>query len=96
MKIYYVNRTDETDYDEYDSMVVIAESEDQARCIHPSSETSNLITWDGTFWIRGGVIYWDKPDYIWQMPWKLDVQLIGLAEPHEDRPRVVLGSFNAG
>lgn len=36
MNLYRVERTDRVGYDEYDSVVVAAESEDEARTIQPS------------------------------------------------------------
>jgi len=37
MNIYFLSQSDNTGYDTYDSCVVYAESEDEARQIHPSS-----------------------------------------------------------
>lgn len=36
MKIYKLSQTINNDYDTYDSLVVIAQNEDEARKIHPS------------------------------------------------------------
>jgi hypothetical protein len=48
MNIYLVTRTDEADYDEYDAMVVIAESEARAVKIHPDGNGRT----DGKFWVN--------------------------------------------
>ena len=48
MKLFLINRTDEADYDEYDSAVVCAEDEADARSIHPCGgdiTTSNISSW---------------------------------------------------
>lgn len=36
MRIYRVERTDQNEYDEFDSFVVIAESEEDALAFHPN------------------------------------------------------------
>lgn len=41
MNLYLVSRTDRVSYDEYDSMVVAAESEDDARLMKPTGETAH-------------------------------------------------------
>ena len=43
--LYLVERTDEVGYDEYDSFVVCAESEEQARSTHPDINNNNDCTW---------------------------------------------------
>lgn len=43
--LYLVERTDKVTWDEYDSFVVCAESEDEARRVHPSGK---LFFKDGT------------------------------------------------
>jgi len=44
MKLYLISRTDQVGYDEYDSAVVCAGSEEEARLIHPSRYTEG---WNG-------------------------------------------------
>ena len=46
MGIYLVERTDEWDYDEHDSFVVICESEEETRSCHPRYE------WSGKEWVQ--------------------------------------------
>jgi hypothetical protein len=45
MKLYLIYRTDEYGYDEYDEAVVCAESEEEARNIHPREGCSSLEGW---------------------------------------------------
>jgi len=42
MKLWLIYRTDDVEYDEYDSAVVIAETEEQARSLFPQSEYSKV------------------------------------------------------
>ena len=41
MRIWIVYRTDEVHYDEYDSAVVIADTEDQAKSLFPGTDASD-------------------------------------------------------
>ena len=47
MNLYLVSRTDRVGYDEYDSMVVAAESEDAARLMKPANE---MAPYSGQGW----------------------------------------------
>ena len=38
MKLYKISQTENTGYDTYDSAVVAAESEEEAKTIHPAAE----------------------------------------------------------
>jgi len=80
MKLYKVSQTLNNGYDTYDSMVVCAESEADARTIHPDGEDAEN---DYNSWVR-----FDKID-------KLEVTEIGEAGPSVPRG-VVVASFNAG
>ena len=84
MNLYLLRRTDPVDYDTYDSAVVCAESEAHARDIHP----------DG----RGQISEREGPRPMcgtWVSPEKVNVELIGHAEPFMPAG-VVCASFNAG
>ena len=81
MNIFKVERTDKVGYDEYDSFVIIAESENEARVTDPSGKPVE----DSIFssWVK--VRDLDK----------LIVTLIGVANEDQE-PGIVLTSFNAG
>lgn len=87
MKIWHVHRTDQCSYDEYDSFVVAAETEQQARLAHPSGGGD---VWTGREWRNGN---WK--DTSWPAPGKLKVREIGTAAPTE-KAGVICASFNAG
>ena len=81
MNIYLLNRTDKYGYDEYDSLVVIAESEEDAK----------TIDFDGS-----NILEYDCPSNCWVDNVNLiNVELIGKADINQKRG-VVLASFNAG
>ncbi len=88
--IFVVRRTDSIDYDEFDSFVVIAANEDQARYQHPR----DYCEWDTTeqAWIDGcgSTSYhgWAND------PTSLTVTCIGVAA--EGVVGIVCHSFNAG
>jgi hypothetical protein len=80
MNLYYLSQDDETGYDTYDSCVVAADSEDEARLIRPDGGDN----WDSMFgssWAR--------------YPNKVKVTFIGVAASTVKRG-VVCSSFNAG
>ena len=88
MNIYLISRTSGWGYDDYDSAVVIAESEEQARMIHPGN---NIETFDNKhfeFRIFKELGGWEEK------PEDVKVKLIGISE--EKIPQVVCASFNAG
>ena len=83
MKIYLLEQSLNQNWDTYDSIVVIAESEDKARLINPYNDN------------------WEREDYNYKS-WvsksdtdKIKVTELGVANKDE-KPRVVLASFNAG
>ena len=89
-------------YDTFDSAVVIAESEEAARMIHPlsfrnpwypnDSDPVGEHKWDGTKWIYE----WNgnEENCMWASPEKVLVKRIGTA--NIDVPMIVCVSFNAG
>lgn len=86
--VYVVSRTDGVGYDEYDSFVVVASDEEEARNTHPSNNSDSYIEhwgspWDEKYrsWISKSEIH------------TLDVEHIGTSiQPCG----VILSSFNAG
>lgn len=89
MNIYLIERAENAyiGYDEFDSAVVIADTEEQARLMHPDWEPS----WSPERELE------EFSDYAhdWEdSPAKVRVTLIGTAERPERR--VICASFNAG
>lgn len=80
MKLYLISQYENTDYDTYDSAVVCAETEEEARMIHPGKDE-----WDGEM---------DKYD-TWCAAKDVKVELIGIADDSV-KEGVVCASFNAG
>ena len=89
MKIYKVERTDKWNYDEYDSFVCVANSEEEARYMYPSE----LCRWENKW------VYYNAPhescNYCWtDAPKTLRVYEI---KPEDFlSPKVICESFNAG
>ena len=97
MKIYLLSQDFVSGYDTYDSAIVIAENEDEARKIHPNEYVTHVTNeqWMGTY--SGGGEYKNEPD-----DWvkysdidKISVKYIGEASK-EQQKGLVLASFNAG
>lgn len=104
MKLWLISQTVNAGYDTFDSAVVCAEDESEARAIHPNAQISdwqveagvtfeqaNADAWgsEKRSWDRGG------SGYCWAMPDMVSVELIGVAA--EGVPKgVVCASYNAG
>ena len=87
--IYLVKRTDNVTWDEYDSFVVCAESEDEARRVSP----------DGLMFFEDGISEQSKQyfKYGWTDKIKtLEVICVGLASASLKNRQVVCASYNAG
>jgi len=88
MNIYLITQDETTDYDTYDSMIVVAPSMDAARLIHPDMEKD--------FW-REHHIFWN-PDEKWPnwctTPEAAKVTYLGKSAVAVQR--IILTSFNAG
>lgn len=81
MNLYLLEQDVNMDWDTYDSVIVCAESEEEAVKIHP----------DGEIW--GTVYRWD---YTWaENPSLVKCRKIGVADKSIEKG-VVLASFNAG
>lgn len=82
MNLYYLTQDSNNDYDTYDSVIVAAKSEDEARVIHPAGEPlPHWNPWEQSSWVP-------SPDLV-------KVYLIGTAIEGTEQG-VVLASFNAG
>lgn len=80
MNLYRISQTVNYGWDTYDSAIVAAETENDARNIHPSGNNSNF----------GGICSWST----WCEPEDVNIELIGTAVTGIEG--VVLASFNAG
>lgn len=81
MKLYLIEQGYNNDYDTYDSAVVAAESEKEARFTHPGEDPD----WDGEDLVWGG---WCHVEYV-------RATYIGEAAEGTNAG-VILASFNAG
>lgn len=99
MKVYLLTQSLVSDWDTYDSVVVIAQNEEEARTIHPSEFVTHIKDgkWMGTYSRPEGGEY-ENESYDWVKFADIDkitVKEIGTA--NEDQTRgVLLASFNAG
>jgi len=101
MKIFLISQNINTDYDTYDSAIVVAENEADARTINPSGFVTHITDneWMGTYSGGNNV----GKEYIFgSSSWinfkdinQLSVEYIGEASEEQERG-VVLASFNAG
>ena len=82
MFLYYVTQDENCGYDTYDSMIVAAKSEEDARLVHPAGYT-DLKAWKSRYssWAT-------SPDNV-------SVVLIGVAL-EDQKEEVIIASFNAG
>ena len=106
MNIYLLEQDSVVDYDTYDSCVVIAESEQRAREMHPylNYTTSVSVIWNDEklAWVYSddGRVYrysGDKYTNWAHKPDDVTATLIGSASPSFDGSRkVICASFNAG
>lgn len=86
MKLWLLSQGVHCSYDTFDSMVVAAETEENARKIHPE-ETWEIPGNDG--WANGGSFTWAN------FPDQVDVEYLGDAAP-ETKAGIILASYNAG
>lgn len=83
MNLYHISQDIESGYDTYDSCVVAAASEEDARRIHPSEHRKDWPEKEDSYlgWAH-------KPEQV-------TVRLLGVAAPGIERG-VICASFNAG
>ncbi len=84
MNLYYIEQDENVGYDTYDSAVVAAETEEDAKKIHPSTYTD-----DKTWWEDSDVNDWATS------PLNVKATFIGVAKEGTG-PGVICSSFNAG
>ena len=88
MNLYLISQNVNNDYDTFDSAIVCADTEDDARMIHPkeNDEYDPIKSWDG----ECGEI-WDS----WCAAKDVQVKIIGAAA-NNLKKGVVLASYDAG
>jgi hypothetical protein len=82
MNLYKITKPGPCCWDEYESAVVAAESEQSARLIHPDPDHN---PWDGI----------DNPMDKWCVFDNVSAQLIGVAEPGT-KAGIIISRYNAG
>ena len=96
MKLWLISQDVNSGYDTYDSAVVAAETEEEARGIYPDNWGSNTKIWNGSKWLwhlaDGRVL--DYSSGSWTSPNNVSVQF--LADGYEGVAGTVCASFNAG
>jgi hypothetical protein len=96
MKIYKVTQEANDDYDTYDSFICAAESEEEARAMHPSGRVRydyNLGYWVDRYGERS-----DSRSYLYDWTPDLgdiDVEYLGEGYPGIKKG-IILASYNAG
>lgn len=83
MKLYFVTRTDDWGYDDFDSFVVAAESEENALKFHPHGKYFE----EDDYFDNGEVYQWTSRE-------NLKIECIG--ESYSKEEKVIIASFNAG
>lgn len=89
--LYLISQSENLDYDTFDSVVVCAESSEEARRMHPELEWRT----DGIFDQMENDKLWVEPHGTWcSNPTLVSVRRLGAA--HRVKKGIVLASFNAG
>ncbi len=98
MNLYLIKQYENNNYDTFDSAVVVAKSEDQARLIHPSSGLEKIKVFDYENKRYSHQDWWviKRGTEEWCQPCDVKIELIG--EDCNNKPAgfVVCSSFNAG
>lgn len=87
MNLYLLEQIVNTGYDTYDSTIVAANTEEEAKEIHPSVYKKDIICSDDL-----SIYNWA---YDWCKPKDVLVTYIGTAKPGTNKG-VILSSYNAG
>jgi hypothetical protein len=95
MKLWLISQSENNGYDTFDSAVVAAETEEEARLIYPGDWNDNKF-WSNNEWkgrTVNGNIYSDSGS-CWTSPDRVNVQF--LADGYEGEAGSICSSFNAG
>jgi len=99
MKLWLISQRVNNGYDTYDSAVVVAETGEYAKKIHPSS--GDIYGVDNVVTYSGGQTYdrnpWNSSYGCWaREPNQVDVECIGEAADDLKEGDIIVASFNAG
>lgn len=89
MFLYLISSDEQTDYDTYDSAIVVANDENEARTMHPDGRSR----WIDGKWMNNGLSF--EFHSSWLKYEDVKVVLIGVADPKYTEPEVILASYNA-
>ena len=96
MKLWLISQNENNDYDTYDSAVVAAETEEEARHIYPDNWGLSEAKWTGSTWLwyleDGRVL--DYGSRTWTTPDHVKVQF--LTDGYQGEAGTICASFNAG
>lgn len=99
MKLWLISQSENNSYDSYDSAVVTAETEEEARVTNPGGEGATIYRWSDKHqsWMHPngepqGGLYGDRA---WTHPQYVSVEYLGDAKDGTP-PSVICASFNAG
>lgn len=98
MYIWKISQNVNNDYDTYDSAIVYAETENDARSTHPNPNWENYASYTH----EGPTSQYNMAErqYAWTNRWAsvddVKVEHIGEAHWEQNTPGVILASFNAG
>lgn len=96
MKLWLISQDVNNNYDTYDSAVVAAETEEEARHTYPDNGDPCPKRWNGSKWLwyldDGRVL--DYSSGTWTSPDNVSVQF--LADGYDGKAGIICASFNAG
>lgn len=90
--LFKISQTVNNDWDTYDSAVVVAETPEAAKTIHPDGLTSAIVK-NGKFVNKAGDEVFTGT---WAHPEKISVQLLGVADGSLTNRQIICASFHAG
>jgi len=95
LKLWLISQSKNNNWDTYDSAVVAAETEEDARHTYPDNWSDSLKTWNGSKWLRhledGRIL--DQHSSTWTTPDHVSVEF--LADGYQGDAGTVCASFNA-
>lgn len=96
MKLWLISQSVNNNWDTYDSAVVAAETEEEARITYPDNNGISDRFWGGSKWLYkcGDGRFISTSHSCWTTPDNVRVQF--LADGYNGEPGTVCASFNAG
>ena len=98
MNLYKISQSVNSEYDTFDSAVVVASSVAEAMICHPSSGLSKVKVFDYENQTHTKEDWWNAPYGLeeWCLPENVRVELVATNVLHKPAGNVVCSSFNAG